>query len=143
MGCYDGPTGELAYVNLGQEPALLRRAATGAVEQLPPTGPVLGAVENAVYEERVVTLSTGDALAIFTDGATECGITRREMLGIEGVAALLGPPFPPDEGAERTAEAVALRLVEGVDAASRGGVAKDDVCILVAVAGGASHRSGG
>ena len=145
VGCYDGSTSELAYVNLGQEPALLRRAATGEIEQLPPTGPVLGAVENASYEERTVTLSPGDALAIFTDGATECGITRRQMLGIEGVAALLGPPLAPEEAvdAERAAEAVALRLVEGVDAASRGGVAKDDVCILVAVAGGAAHRNTG
>ncbi len=140
VGCYDGFTGKLTYVNLGQEPALVRRVATGEIEQLPPTGPVLGADENGSYEERTLMLSPGDALAVFTDGATECGMNRQEMLGIEGVAALLKPSFIAEEiqSAEQMAEALALRLVEGVDAAARGGVAKDDLCILVAVAEGAS-----
>jgi len=140
VGCYDAAAGELAYVNMGQEPALLRRAKTGAVEQLLPTGPVLGADENATYQERTVVLLPGDALVVFSDGVTECGPSRREMLGIEGVTALLETPFAPEEtqSAARMAEAVTLRLVEGVDAASRGGVPKDDLCILVAVADSAS-----
>ena len=135
VGCYDAATGELSYVNSGQEPALLRRAATGDVELLVPTGPVLGATENALYEEQQVQLLHGDILAVFTDGATECGVSRQQMLGIEGVVSLLKPPFQVEEAqnVEHLAEAAALRLVEGVDAASRGGVAKDDICILMAV----------
>ncbi|MEO7714624.1 MAG: SpoIIE family protein phosphatase [Capsulimonas sp.] len=127
--------GTLRYVNCGQEPALVRRAA-GTVEQLAPTGAVLGSHENSVFEERVVTLLPGDALVMFTDGMTECGIARQEMLGIEGVAALLEPSFTPEEtaSADLIAEAAALRLIDGVEAASHGGVARDDICILVAVA---------
>jgi len=136
VGRYDGASGALSYVNMGQEPALLRRAATGEIEQLPPTGPVLGADENAVYGEERVFLSPGDVLAVFTDGATECGPSRLEMLGVEGVAFLLGaPPVPGEEGGE-SAGGVVRRLAAGVVAASRGGVARDDTCILVAVAEG-------
>jgi len=124
---------------MGQEPALLRRAATGGVEQLAPTGPVLGADENAVYEEKRVSLAPGDVLAVFTDGATECGPSRREMLGVEGVAALLEAPWAPEEAQGGLTEAVARRLADGVGAASRGGVARDDTCILVAVAEGGRH----
>jgi serine phosphatase RsbU (regulator of sigma subunit)/CheY-like chemotaxis protein len=133
VGVYDSATGALRYVNCGQEPALVRRAA-GLVEHLAPTGPVLGMFEGAVFEEEAVLLTPGDALAIFTDGLTEVGQSRTEMLGIEGIASLLGPPFTAEESAtaEEMAEAVTLRLIAGVDKASRGGLAKDDICILVA-----------
>lgn len=140
VGCYDGATGELSYVNCGQEPALLRRAATGRVEELPSSGPVLGASEGGVFEERTVALAPGDVLAVFTDGLTECGASRRDMLGVEGVSALLAPPLGPDEAgnAGAVAEAVKSRLVAGVEAASRGGVARDDMCLLVGVVQGPS-----
>ena len=136
IACYDSVAHTLSYVNCGQEPGLLRRGTTGEIEPLLPTGPVLGAFEGASYEEQTVALSPGDALVIFTDGVTECGVSRREMLGIEGATALLKSPFASEgnDSAERMAEELALRLVTGVDAASRGGLAKDDICILVAVA---------
>lgn len=136
VGRYDGAAGVLTYVNCGQEPGLVRRAATGRVEELLPTGPVLGAAVDAVFAEQAVTLAPGDALAVFTDGVTECGASRSEMLGIAGAAALLSSPFAPDEATSpaRMAEAVTARLMAGVNAASRGGVARDDVCLLVGVA---------
>ena len=138
VAVYDSGVRTLTYVNCGQEPALVRRAA-GPVELLAPTGPVLGMFEAATFEEKTVTLGAGDVLAMFTDGLTEAGKTRAEMLGIEGVAALLGPSFRPDEvqSGESMAEAVALRLIEGINTVSRGGLVKDDICILVAVADGA------
>lgn len=135
VGAYDDGTGVLNFVNCGQEPALVRRGATGAVEQLMPTGPILGALENVRYGEEAVTLVPGDALAIFTDGVTEVGPSRTAMLGMEGVIALLGQPIALEEvqHAADLAETVAARLIEGVDAAAAGGVMRDDVCLLVAV----------
>ena len=59
VGAFDGGTRTLTYVNCGQEPALVRRAATGQVEQLLPTGPILGFIENARYTEARVTLAPG------------------------------------------------------------------------------------
>ena len=138
-GVFDAAARTLSFVNCGQEPALLKRAATGAVERLAPTGPILGSIENARYAEEAVTLRPGDALAIFSDGLTEIGPSRRDLLGIDGVAALLAAPpnaaeaqDPPRSAAEK-AEALALRLIAGVDAAASGGVMRDDVCLLVCV----------
>jgi serine phosphatase RsbU (regulator of sigma subunit) len=95
--------------------------------------------ENATFKERTVTLGAGDTLVVLTDGLTDCGMSRQEMLGIDGVAALLAPSYTLEEAqsAESLGQAVALRLIEGVGMASPDGLPQDDICILVAVAKGA------
>ncbi len=138
VGIYDSAARRLTYVNCGQEPALIRRTATDtavSMEELGATGPVLGAFANASFAEATAMLTSGDALAIFTDGLTEVGETRRAMLGIEGVTALFRAPISglgPQSGAE-AAESLTLSLIAGVDAAAKTGI-RDDVCLLVAVA---------
>ena len=142
VGAYDSGSGRLTYVNCGQEPGLVRRAGrgpeeAGRVEELLPTGPVLGTFTGAVFGERSVSLAPGDALALFTDGLTEAGPDRRDMLGIEGVTALLADarPHGRDVSAEERAEDFLLRLIAGVDQYAQEGV-RDDVCLLVAVVEG-------
>lgn len=127
IGLYDAGTRTLAYINCGQEPALVRRAATGQVDHLPHTGPLLGMHVDSEFPEGVATLMLGDVLAVFTDGLTDVGPNRREMLGVEGLAALLAGTTPknlPD---------FASALIAGVDAFSQG-VVYDDQCLLLAVA---------
>jgi len=133
VGVFEADTCLLKYANCGQEPALVRRAATGAIEALDATGPILGTLVGAEFDAGVVHLGPGDALAIFTDGLTEVGPSRTDMLEIEGVAALLASPLPPDlRRADEIAECLALRLIADVDTYAQGGV-RDDVCLLVAV----------
>ncbi len=136
VGTYDSGAGTLSYVNCGQEPALVRRAASGLVEHLMPTGPVLGSFDGALFEERTVRLEPGDALAVFTDGMTEVGQSRTQMLGVEGVADLFAAPMIAEQAdhADALADHLARRLVAGIDQAAQGGVTRDDVCLLVAVA---------
>ncbi len=146
VGAYDGGAGTLTYVNCGQEPALLRRAAGGSVEHLVPTGPVLGSFDGAIFEARTVMLGPGDALAVFTDGLTEVGRSRTQMLGVEGVEDLLAEAVileqsnsaenenAENENAEAVAKHLARRLIARVNEAAEGGVMRDDVCLLVGVA---------
>ncbi len=146
VGAYDSGAGLLTYVNCGQEPALVRRADGGRVEELPPTGPTLGSHEGASFEEQTVALGPGDAVAVFTDGLTEVGPSRREMLGIEGMTGLLERPIPVDTPsnakpgggwqAAALAQHLLVRLIAGVDAAAQGGVMRDDMCLLVGVVEG-------
>ena len=134
VGTYDNTKYTLTYVNCGQESALVRRIG-GDVEQLAPTAPVLGLHEDSRFDERTVRLTPGDAVAVFTDGLTEVGRTRREMLGVAGVASLLEnlPPPEPADSAEAAANYLARGLIAGVDAAAQNGVVRDDVCLLLAV----------
>jgi sigma-B regulation protein RsbU (phosphoserine phosphatase) len=135
VGRYDGASGTLTYANAGQEPGLLWRAATGHIEELAATGPVLGMAESGDFDERTVTLTHGDVLAVFTDGLTEAGPNRRELLGVAGVAALLqgiAGARPADQPAPEAARATVTRLIADVDTYAHGGV-RDDVCLLVGV----------
>lgn len=122
----------LTYVSCGQEPVLIRRTADGVVNELAPTGPVLGVSDTARYQQNTLTLTAGDAFALYTDGLTEAGLDRRHMLGVDGLAEFIKPPA---SGAQE----IVSRIISGVDAFS-GGVFRDDVCLLVGVvqSGGSS-----
>lgn len=132
VGVYDASSGLLRYVNCGQEPGLVRRASAGKIEMLEPTGPVLGAFAGAVFTQEQTLLCPGDALALFTDGLTEAGPSRANMLELEGIAALLSGPLAPSADAAAQAEALTLSLIDSVDRFAESGV-RDDVCLLVAV----------
>ena len=132
-GTYESGSRELRYVNCGQEPALVRRADGGPILYLGPTGPVLGMSEGAVYTEEVITLSVDDALAVFSDGLTEVGASRLEMLGIDGLAQVFNDRV--EKLSQIPAEAAAElsdRMVSKVVSMSVDGV-RDDMCLLVAV----------
>jgi len=130
VGRYDAGASTLTYVNCGQDAGIVLRGASGAIESLPPTGPVLGAISMAVYTEETVSLERGDVLALYTDGLTEAGPSRTVLLTGEGVANLLrGQAGLTDPGA------IVERIMAGVDAYAGQGV-RDDQCVLVGVVTG-------
>lgn len=135
VGVYDPEARTLAYVNCGQEPALVRRAGTGEVELLSHTGPLLGMNPEAAFIQGQVALASGDVLAVFTDGLTDMGPSRTQMLGEDGVVDLLqnGIAALAGASAQRAAELVTAHLVGAVDALEAKFI-PDDVCLLVAVA---------
>lgn len=64
-------SGKLTFVNAGHNPPLLYRASQGQVSLLSRTGMALGVDENGQYDQRAVTLVSGDMLLLYTDGVTE------------------------------------------------------------------------
>src|SRR6187399_2715169 len=63
-------TGELSYVNAGQNPPMLRRS-TGRYETLRTGGIALGMFDNAEYESGHTVLGPGDVIVMYSDGVTE------------------------------------------------------------------------
>jgi len=125
-GIYDAGTGKIDYVSCGHEPGLILRSATGEVDQFKTTGPPIGAAEHAKIERAEGRLDTGDTLLLYTDGLSESGPSRHELLGTEGLAGLLKripSDIPPNLAA------VWLVNQAGI---SNGGTFRDDVCVLLA-----------
>jgi PAS domain S-box-containing protein len=95
-GVVAAPDGDVATVSLGvagHPPPLVVRAG-GDVDQVLPTGPLLGVVPDASFGHRSLELRPGDTLVMYTDGMTEA----RGVEGLFGIDRL---------------EAAAVGLVEG------------------------------
>ncbi|MGE5531117.1 MAG: PP2C family protein-serine/threonine phosphatase, partial [Bacteroidota bacterium] len=81
--------GLLTFVNCGHVPPVrVRRLGSAEPDLLTTGGTVIGAVRDAHYEERAVTIARGDALVCFSDGVTDSRDNRRECFGEERVAEL-------------------------------------------------------
>jgi len=128
VGAYDTVSQTLTYVSCGQEPGLIRRAATGAIEEIGPTGAVLGGFRDATFEERTISLDSGDVFAIFTDGLTESGLDRTDLLGLTGVRSL----FAASTGDSLPAAVITRRLIDRIEETITPAGIRDDVCLLIA-----------
>ncbi len=124
VGVYDAGTGGITYCSCGHEPGLIRRAS-GTTEEMETTGPPLGVAESARYEEKAVTLSSGDTLLLYTDGLSEAGPSRRDLLGTGGLTRLFGA-LPAGPEVQTQAEALVAEV-----AAFSEGVFHDDVAVLL------------
>lgn len=123
---YHAQSGEFAYASCGHEPALVLRAASRQVDALHTGGPPLGTVETAAYVEHRERLHDGDTLLLYTDGMSEAGPTRRELLGTEGLVKHLAQA-PHDSDAESVAHWLVRQASDFAN-----GVFHDDVCVVVA-----------
>ncbi len=78
----------LTFSNAGHNPPIFRRA-NGTIEYLKEGGMALGAFANSTYEERPLSLSSGDILLFYTDGVTETQNAKDEEFGVDRLLACL------------------------------------------------------
>jgi sigma-B regulation protein RsbU (phosphoserine phosphatase) len=118
----------LTYADGGHPPALLFHASSRRFERLEPTGPLLGAITDAPFEEKVVSLEPGDILVTYTDGVTEARrgrhffgegrirrAVRRSTTAAGTVAALLTAIGEFSSGGLRDDAAALVVRVDDVD----------------------------
>ncbi|MCP3962712.1 MAG: SpoIIE family protein phosphatase [bacterium] len=83
----DASSNTLEYVSGGHNPALL--ATDDDLQELMPTGPIVGLVTEASYTSRRVELPPASTLLLYTDGITELMAPSQEEFGTERLEALL------------------------------------------------------
>jgi sigma-B regulation protein RsbU (phosphoserine phosphatase) len=88
FGLYDDRSAGLSYANCGHNPPMLLRAS-GTVERLVPTAPLLGLIEDWGCATGEVALAPGDLLAVFSDGVTEAFSDDGEEFGEDRLAETL------------------------------------------------------
>jgi sigma-B regulation protein RsbU (phosphoserine phosphatase) len=125
--CYvrlDAGARRLTYANAGHNPPLLVRG-NGQVDQLAPTGTVLGVFAESAYEQGDFAIAPGDRLILYTDGITEGRNAAGEEFGEDRLAetASRSRALPAEDML-----AALLRDVETFNA----GTYEDDATLIVA-----------
>jgi sigma-B regulation protein RsbU (phosphoserine phosphatase) len=120
-GCVIVRGHELTWALGGHPPALILRA-DGRVDELHPTGSLLGLRETTPTVDAQGHLGAGDALILYTDGVIEAR-RGRELFGEERLRAVIGSLA--GESADRIAGAIQDAAVDF------GGSAEDDLAVLV------------
>ncbi len=124
LGIFDSVRHELRYVNAGHESPFLLHGS-GDLERLQPSGRPIGLLSGGGYEERRVTLRSGDRLFLYTDGLTDAEDARGVAFGEKRIATLLA-------GAAEQDPATLLARIERAFKEHRGGIdAADDATLLV------------
>ncbi len=120
--CLLRPDRQLVYGDAGHvKPILLRPGHPPRA--LEAEGMVLGALDDAAFDERTLQLAPGDLLALFTDGVVESVGPDGRMLGLDGLNTLLeaNRAKPP----QAIAEAIAGEIKK------RPGPLRDDLTLVV------------
>jgi serine phosphatase RsbU (regulator of sigma subunit)/catechol 2,3-dioxygenase-like lactoylglutathione lyase family enzyme len=121
---YEQETGRLRYVNCGHLCALLLRGGD-TLERLDATGTVLGLFEDWDCEMGERTISSGDLLALYTDGITEAFDHAEEEFGEDRLVEVLRG------NRQRSSPAVLDAVVEEVRRFSPH-EQRDDITMIVA-----------
>jgi phosphoserine phosphatase RsbU/P len=101
------------------------RRASGTIESLTRTGGALGVFEHLELSETTITLRSGDAMVLYTDGVTEAyNPQRNEEYGINHLTAAL--TAAPHQAGELLAH-----LEADLNAFTRGASQQDDVTWFV------------
>ncbi len=123
FGAYDPRTRKLCYVNAGHNPPVVLRGEETL--RLEAGGPVIGLLPDVEYEERSLTLQSGDLLLAYTDGISEAMTLDEEEWGEEGmIAAACADP-------KHDAAEVLQCVFAGADAFAGAAPQYDDMTLLV------------
>ncbi len=84
----DTGSGKMLYVSAGHDfPFLVRK--NGNVEEIKPTGPAIGILEDSEFGLQEVQLETGDALLVFTDGLLDIRNKEGQAFGRKSLRNLV------------------------------------------------------
>ncbi len=133
------PSRRLTVCNAGHPRPLLYRAAqrqwdflgsNASIQRAAPSNIPLGLFEGAEYEQFDVELEAGDCLVSYTDALMEARVGDGEMLGEDGVLGIVRglPDVPLNQLTEK--------LLAEIEARYPGGLAEDDVTVLMVRANG-------
>ncbi len=120
----DADRRRVQFANAGQCLPLLRRAASGEVEELGAAGMLLGLFESDDYPDHQTELAPGDRLLFYTDGVTEARDGKRQMYGNWRLAQIFRDRHDGD------ADALVSWLIEDLETFRGGYVFDDDIALL-------------
>jgi sigma-B regulation protein RsbU (phosphoserine phosphatase) len=121
-GLYDPTKRTLTYARAGHNPPRFRHG--GQISELDQVGALpLGMADDSVYEEKVLSLSPGDAILLYSDGITEARNPQRDEFGVEPLDAILAQ-------GDTTAKKLVAEILSDLDAFTHSQLPVDDQTLL-------------
>ncbi len=117
----------MRVASAGMPPLLIRRRATGTVEEVMLPGVPLGTMPDARYPVREVPIASGDVVLVMSDGAAEALAPTGEHFGYDRVIAHL------EANGDGTAESIVDGLLDEVTTFVGTAPLHDDVTLLALV----------
>jgi serine phosphatase RsbU (regulator of sigma subunit) len=118
----DTSSGKLSYVSAGHDhPLLLHK--DGNVEEIHPTGPAIGAMEDAEFELSEIQLNGGEGLLCYTDGLFDIRNKAGDSFGSQKLRELVKANLKDHPDLVR-------KIMSEVDSFSRDTLQYDDITIL-------------
>jgi serine phosphatase RsbU (regulator of sigma subunit) len=117
---------ELTVVNAGHIPLLVRRAATGVIEEFgggDVAGLPLGVLDDVAYSSCQVKLAPGDIALMITDGILEAMNANEEQFGLERINEVLSYET-------NSVKATCTNLLEAVERHAAGYHQSDDITLV-------------
>jgi len=128
---YNPRTRQLTYVNAGHNAPVIIRPTSSSdgpryeVLRLELSGPVVGLLRDAEFEQSSLTIQTGDILLAFTDGISESMTVDQEEWGEDRMIACL------ESNAGLRADALLRALLDEATSFAAGAPQYDDMTLLV------------
>ncbi|MGN1373162.1 MAG: SpoIIE family protein phosphatase, partial [Candidatus Coproplasma sp.] len=124
FGVLNLTSGELAFVNAGHNPPLIKRA-DGQYEYLRvKPNFILAGMEGVRYRRNTVTLNPGDSLFVYTDGVTEAMNNEGKLYGEERLRQVL------NSCSGESCEGICKQTLKSIVAYADGAPQSDDITML-------------
>lgn len=123
-GVLDTRNRVLTFSNAGHNPGVLRRT-DGTIFLLKEGGTALGIFKDSKYEERAISLASGDMLVFYTDGVTEAMDKDGNMYELERLIDVL------HASVERSAKEIISAVQESIHAFADPEAVWDDITMVV------------
>jgi phosphoserine phosphatase RsbU/P len=124
MAILDPVLGIVSYINAGHNhPAIID--ANGSIRQwVAPSGPAVGIIPDATFEQRKFGLDPGDMLFLYTDGVTEARNSDGTLFSKGKLAEIISCPFA-------SANEIVGKVEKAVNEHCEGLAPHDDITMLV------------
>jgi sigma-B regulation protein RsbU (phosphoserine phosphatase) len=123
----DSAAKTLALCSAGQAQPVRRQSVSAGAELIETRGDTfpLGILDEAEYEETVLSLSSGDVIVLYTDGIVEAMNPAGEIFGFDRLLETVGA----SSGA--SAEALLQEILARVNSFAAGALQHDDLTVIV------------
>ena len=128
VGVYHQDSRKLTYARAGHPKPLLYRHQNQSLEELIAGGMLLGWLPDQAYEDTEIQLEKGDALLLYTDGASEMQNKSEEMFGLEALKMVFKATC---DNAEHPFPIRLDNIVFSLSDFSQGAPVGDDVSLLL------------